>query len=42
MLLNLEGLTESKLLIAIDFLESKDIEKLQKDIFDNVKSFYKL
>jgi len=42
MLLNLDGLTESKLLMALDFLESKNIEKLQKDIFKNVKSFYKL
>jgi hypothetical protein len=37
MLLNLDGLTESKLLIALDFLESKNIEQLQKKLFDNVK-----
>jgi len=42
MLLNLDGLTESKLLILLSFLESKDIEKLQKDIFENVKNCYKL
>jgi len=42
MLLNLNDLTESKLLMALDILESKDVEKLQKDIFKNVKSFYKL
>lgn len=41
-LLNLESLTESKLLMTLDFLESKEIETLQKDIFENVKKFYKL
>ena len=42
MLLNLDGLTESKLLSALDFLESKEIEHLPKDIFENVKNRYKL
>jgi len=28
--------------MSLDFLESKDIEKLQKDIFENVKKVYKL
>jgi len=42
LLLNLDSLTESKLLMALDFLESKDLDKLQKDIFEKVKSFYKL
>jgi len=42
MLLNLEGLTEAKLLNALDFLESKNIEQLQKELFENVKYQYKL
>jgi transposase len=42
MMLNIEGLTESRLLSAMDFLEQADHEKLQRDIFTSVKQHYDL
>ena len=42
MMLNIEGLTESRLLSAMDFLERTDQEKLQRDIFTSVKETYDL
>lgn len=42
MLLNLEGLTEDRLLQALDSLESQNPTQLQKKIFETVKSTYNL
>jgi transposase len=42
MMLNLEQLTESRLLSAMDFLEKSDPEQLQRDIFQSVKEKYDL
>ena len=42
MILNLEGLTEDRLLKALDSIESKDVEVLQKNIFEKVKHVYNL
>ncbi len=42
MLLNIEGLTEDRLLRALDSIETRDLQKLQKDIFNSVKNFYQL
>lgn len=42
MMLNIDGLTESRLLSAMDFLEQTDQENLQRDIFNSVKKTYKL
>ncbi|MFQ5531961.1 MAG: IS1634 family transposase [Candidatus Nanoarchaeia archaeon] len=42
MLLNLEGLTEDRLLRALDYIETKDLEKLQRDIFTSVNNYYQL
>jgi transposase len=42
MILNLDGLTEARLLQALDSLEAKDSTKLQVEIFNNVKNKYKI
>lgn len=42
MMLNIEGLTESRLLSAMDFLDRTDQGKLQRDIFTSVKETYDL
>jgi len=42
MLLDLEGLTEERLLKALDSLEAQDPTQLQKKIFDRVQSRYAL
>jgi transposase len=42
MMLKLEGLTEERLLKALDSLEAQDPEDLQKKIFDSVRKRYKL
>ncbi len=42
MMLSIEGLTEARLLEAMDYLELKDPVKLQKKIFENVKQRYQL
>ena len=42
MLLDLEGLTEERLLSTLDSLEAKDPIQLQRTIFEKVKSKYKL
>jgi transposase len=42
MLLDLEGLTEDGILNALDSLENQDPSVLQKEIFERVKSKYKL
>jgi len=42
MLLDLDGLTEDRLLKALDYLESQDSTVLQKDIFEKVKKIYEL
>ena len=42
MLLDLEGLTEDRLLKALDSLESQDSVALQRRIFDQVKKVYEL
>lgn len=42
MILDLKDLTESRLLNALDCLESQDETKLQKEIFENVKRKYKI
>src|SRR3990167_3973586 len=42
MILDLEGLTESRLLAALDSLENQDPTKLQINIFNNVKKKYKV
>jgi len=42
MILDLENLTESRLLKALDSLEYQDETELQKQIFENVKNKYKL
>ena len=42
MLLNLEALTESRLVDALDYLESQELSRLQKEIFDSVKVRYHL
>ena len=42
MLLDLDGLTEDRLLKALDYLESQDSTLLQKDIFEKVKKIYEL
>ncbi len=42
MMLNLEQLTESRLLSGMDFLEKSDPESLQRDIFRAVKEKYTL
>ncbi|MGD0466597.1 MAG: transposase [Gammaproteobacteria bacterium] len=42
MILDLDGLTEARLLQALDSLESKDSTKLQVEIFNNVKNKYKI
>ena len=42
MMLSLEGLTEARLLEAMDYLESRDPVALQKAIFENVSQRYQL
>ena len=42
MILNLEEVTESRLLRALDYLESQESARLQKAIFDSVKARYDL
>jgi transposase len=42
MMLNIDGLTESRLLSAMDFLEKTDQQQLQRDIFASVKQKYEL
>jgi len=42
MILNIDGLTEQRLLEALDSLESMNSEKLQSEIFESVKSRYDL
>ena len=42
MILDLDGLTESRLLSAMDSLESKDPELLQREIFETVQKKYDL
>lgn len=42
MLLDLEGLTEKRLLKALDFLEAQDADELQKQIFAQVSKKYQL
>jgi transposase len=42
MILNLESLTEERILKALDFLDEHDPEKIQSEIFKKVKSIYKL
>jgi hypothetical protein len=42
MLLNLEGLTEERLLKALDSLAAQDPDLLQKAIFESVKKIYKV
>lgn len=42
MILNIEGLTEKRLLEAIDYLESVNGEKLQSEIFESVQDRYDL
>lgn len=42
LLLNLEGLTEERLLKALDSLEAQDPETLQRDIFESVRKKYHL
>eukprot|EP01126_Amoeba_proteus_P040255 TRINITY_DN4287_c0_g1_i2.p1 TRINITY_DN4287_c0_g1~~TRINITY_DN4287_c0_g1_i2.p1 ORF type:complete len:474 (+),score=32.49 TRINITY_DN4287_c0_g1_i2:53-1474(+) len=42
MILDLEDLTEARLLAALDSLESQDATKLQKNIFTNIKKKYKI
>lgn len=42
MILNIEGLTEGRLLEALDYLESVDGEKLQSQIFASVRERYDL
>lgn len=42
MLLDLEGLTEERLLKALDSLEAQDPEILQRDIFESVRKKYPL
>ena len=42
MMLNIEGLTERRLLEALDSLEALDPEKLQRDMFQSVQEQYKL
>ena len=39
-LLNLEGLTESRLVEALDDLKPQELSRLQKEIFDSVKVRY--
>ena len=42
MILDLDGLTEARLLKALDHLESQDASQLQRNIFENVKKKYEL
>lgn len=42
MLLDLEGLTESRLVDALDYLKPQELLRLQKEIFDSVKVRYNL
>jgi transposase len=42
MMVNLEGLTEQRLLQALDSLETQDIEDIQKNIFESVRQHYRL
>jgi hypothetical protein len=42
MILNIDGLTEARLLSALDSLENKNPELLQRTIFENVQKIYKL
>ena len=42
LMLNIEGLTESRLLRAMDFLQQTDQEKLQRDLFNSVRQTYHL
>ncbi len=42
MLLDLDNLTEDRLLQALDFLESQDLTLLQKRMFEKVKQKYKI
>ena len=42
MLLDLECLTESRLLQALDSIESKDMESLQRNIFNNVNKVHNI
>jgi transposase len=42
MILDIDGLTEARLLSALDSLESKDPDLLQRQIFESVQKIYKL
>ena len=42
MILDIDGLTEARLLSALDSLESKNPELLQKEIFESVQKIYHL
>ena len=42
MMLNIEGLTEERLLNALDSLQTEDSEVLQKNIFESVRKKYQL
>jgi len=42
MILDINGLTEARLLSALDSLENKNPELLQKEIFENVQKIYRL
>ena len=42
MMLNIEKLTEDRLLKALDSIEDCDLQKLQKSIFESVRSYYQL
>lgn len=42
LLLNLEGVTEERLLHALDILQRQDPEALQRNIFDSVRDKYKI
>jgi transposase len=42
MILDIDGLTESKLLAALDSLENKNPDRLQRDIFESVQKKYQL
>lgn len=41
-LLNLEGVTEERLLKALDFLQAQDSDQLQRIIFESVREKYKI
>ena len=42
MMLNIDNLTEERLLKALDSIEDFDLQKLQKSIFESVQSLYQL